>query len=169
MTPTRLSIARYYAKDYLLMAISKKRFLALALSVIVGGSVVAACNTDTEVDGTAVPTSTPSSTVPVSPVADYSPKYTAPSSTADEGRFVALLEMQDFNYGGDEELVIDTGHATCDALGRGASVASVLSVIVGEGYSGYDAGTFLGASVFALCDEHVGAVEKFMDQFGGSK
>lgn len=164
MTPTTSSIFRYYAKD--LTRMNKKRASIIVGGLFAGGLIAAACTaTDTKVEGTATPAAEP---VKVAPVADYStPTYTPPTGTADEDRFITLLESQDFNYGGDKSLVIDTGHATCDALDRGAGVGQVISVIVSEGYSGYDAGTFLGASVYALCDEHVPTVEAFLDEFGG--
>lgn len=161
MTPNNFSIFRYYAKD--LTRMNKKRFLALAVSVVVGGSIAASCTaTPDEVEGTAIA----ETTVPaVAPVADTytAPTHTPPTATADEDRFILLLESQDFNYGGDEDLAVETGLATCGALDRGAGVSQVISVIIGEGYSGYDAGTFLGATVYALCTEHVSTVEAFLE------
>ncbi|MGX6508252.1 DUF732 domain-containing protein [Rhodococcus sp. SJ-2] len=141
---------------------NKKRASIIVGGLFAGGLIAAACTaTDTKVEGTATPAA---ESVKAAPVAAT---YTAPSGAADEDRFITLLESQDFNYGGDKSLVIDTGHATCDALDRGAGVGQVISVIVSEGYSGYDAGTFLGATVYALCDEHVPTVEAFLDEFGG--
>ena len=169
MTPTNFSIFRYYAKDYFLMAISKKRFLALAVSVIVGGSIVAACNTNSEVDGTAIPstTTTQQATPAAAPAAST---YTAPTATAAtrEDLFIAVLDDQGFPYGGDEDLAIEVGYSACDALDSGVSVLQLVTITLDE-YTPREGGVFLGAAVGALCAENMPKLEAFQAQFGGDR
>lgn len=166
MTPTKFSIFRYYLKDVTRM--NKKRASLIIGGLFAGGLVAAACTaTDSTVEGTATPVSEP---VKAAPVADtYSPPtYTPPTATAadSEDLFIAVLDERNFPYGGNEDLALEVGYSACDALDSGVPVVKLASILIGS-YSPEDGGTFLGAAVGALCDEHMPKVEAFRAQFGG--
>ena len=162
MTPTKFSIARYYLKDITRM--NKRRATIVVSSLFAGALVAAACTAGSEVDGTAVAASAPAS-APASPVAST---YTPPTATAEDkdALFIAVLDERGFPYGGAEDLALEVGHAACDALDSGVSMVQLAAVTL-EKYSPEDGGTFLGAAVGALCDEHMPKVEAFQAQFGG--
>lgn len=162
MTPTKFSIARYYLKDVTRM--NKKRASLIVGGLFAGGVVAAACTaTDSTVEGTAVAAPP---TPAVAPVADT---YTAPTATAidSEDLFIAVLDERNFPYGGNEDLALEVGYSACDALDGGVSIVKLATVTL-ESYSPEDGGTFLGAAVGALCDEHMPKVEAFRNQFGGN-
>ena len=166
MTPARSSIFRYYAKE--LTRMNKKRATIIVSSLFAGALVAAACTaTDSTVEGTATPAAEP---VTAAPVATYStPTYTPPTATAatSEDLFIAVLDDRNFPYGGDEDLAIEVGYSACDALDSGVSMVQLAAVTL-EKYSPEDGGTFLGAAVGALCDEHMPKLEAFQAQFGGN-
>ena len=165
MTPTNFSIFRYYAKD--LTRMNRKRATIIVSSLFAGALVAAACTaTDSTVEGTATPAAEP---VTAAPVATYStPSYTPPTGTAtSEDLFIAVLDDRNFPYGGDEDLAIEVGYSACDALDSGVSMVQLAAVTL-EKYSPEDGGTFLGAAVGALCDEHMPKLEAFQAQFGGN-
>lgn len=158
MTSTRANI-RHHLKELTIM--NRTRASLILGSLFAGALVATACSPDT-VEGAATPE--PASTA-ATPAANYRAPatYTPPVSTASEDLFITLLESQDFNYGSDEDLAIDTGESVCSAMDRDTSIPAIVYVIMDEGYDAYDAGVFLGASVYALCDEHVSTVEMFLD------
>lgn len=162
MTPTKFSIARYYFKDITRM--NKKRATIIVSSLFAGALVAAACTaTDNTVEGTATPVSTAPAAVPAAST------YTPPTATAadSEDLFIAVLDERNFPYGGNEDLAIEVGYSACDALDSGVSMVQLAAVTL-EKYSPEDGGTFLGAAVGALCDEHMPKLEAFQAQFGGN-
>ncbi|MEE2058937.1 DUF732 domain-containing protein [Rhodococcus artemisiae] len=164
MTPTKFTIARYYLKD--LTRMNKRRATVVVSSLFAGALVAAACTaTGSEVEGTALAASAPAS-APASPVAAT---HTPPTATAadKDALFIAVLDERRFPYGGAEDLALEVGYAACDALDSGVSMVQLAAVTL-EKYSPEDGGTFLGAAVGALCDEHIPKVEAFQAQFGGN-
>ena len=162
MTPTKTTIIRYYARELATMKITKKRASILLASLFSGALLVGACSAGIEVDGTPTAAAEP---VNVAPVADT---YMAPTATVDkDDLFIAVLDERNFPYGGDEDLAIEVGYSACDALDSGVSMVQLAAVTL-EKYSPEDGGTFLGAAVGALCDEHMPKLEAFQAQFGGN-
>jgi hypothetical protein len=61
--------------------------------------------------------------------------------------------------------------AVCQTLDQFPTIAGVSGVVQGimddTGFTAYDAGLIIGASVYGLCPRHIGLIERFVAVYAG--
>lgn len=65
---------------------------------------------------------------------------------------------------------VDTAESVCIMLDHSPIATvfpSAVTQLMDEGYTAYEAGGFVGAAVFAYCDEHVAEAMEYARQYGG--
>ena len=80
------------------------------------------------------------------------------SSRSADSRFIDRLDEGGIHYSS-ENAAIKAGKSVCDVLDAGYSVnQATYQAANGTGYSLYEAGFIVGASVYAYCDEYKGQI-----------
>lgn len=87
---------------------------------------------------------------------------TTESPTASEDQFYRLMRQNTAVRGTDEELK-ELGQSVCESFDAGHSVDSVAWVLVDSGFSSFDSGFTIGASVGTFCPEHMNKIDDYTE------
>lgn len=106
--------------------------------------------------GTEVASPSPTPTVTVTATQAPSP---APEDTTDD-TFIAVLESQFGPMDAETEMTSKSvARKICTLLDMDTSVVTIVNIVKSAGFTDYDAGYFIGASVKAYCPEFIDTIK----------